>query len=571
MLANHDNSGTVVGRRQTEEVRKGKGSPPVEDDVAETTLGLEVDGQHVTVVECVGDVAVSVRSVMLDDLKDTVDLVLAGYKQHRNDPPMRVALSCDQIVTRGIDVTPAMKNRQVFDDAVYEALPLDRTATLAAGLFFDPAALTGANTLTAGVAAVAPRSAIADTYRAFVGRRTELVPPSFALAGIDGLWLGLRYAVSDLTLVVNGRPVLYRQLRAGGLDTIAGLLGDGESGSERLEIALHRSGPSDPVADAELDRWLRIVAMETRQTIDFWARSGEQVPEGIIAFGAAAAAVGLDGALASANLTNSFPDELHRAMSFIPPADRPAAVLAFAAARTVGLGAPQSVFVNPVITETAQENRRRTRQLARVSVGITAAVAVVATTLVPLGSAWVDRSAAAAALRDATAKYEPLAGVYEQLSSTYQREDAIAAVALEDTQWSDVVRFALGLAPSVDVTQFAATRTTNDAGTDVVLVTVTAERTGGTYADLTSWLSKLRSTVGITRAWSSSYTNRDGLAGYQLSFEIDPSILGTPRTSVDITSAAIAEAAPAQDEIPAIQDPAINSTEETTRTDEVAR
>ena len=511
--------------------------------MAETTLGLEVDGQHVTVVECVGDVAVSVRSVTLEDLKDTVDLVLAGYKQHRNDPPMRIALTCDQIVTRGIDVTPAMKNRQIFDDEVYEALPLDRSATLSAGLFFDPAALTGANTLTAGVAAVAPKSAIAETYRAFAGRRSELVPPSFALAGMDGLWLGLRYTVSDLTLVVNGRPVLYRQLRAGGLDSIAGLLGDGDSGTERLEIALHRSGPSDPVAESELDRWLRIVAMETRQTIDFWSRSGEQVPDAIIAYGVAAAAVGLDGALFSAKLTNTFPDELNRAMSFIPPSDRPAAVLAFAAARTVGLGAPQSVFVNPVVAETAQENRRRSRQLVRVSIGIIAAVVLVATTVVPLGSAWVERRTAQSALIEATNRFEPLKAIYEQLASTYQREDTVAAVASNDSQWSDVVSLALDVAPLVKITQFAATRTTNDAGVNIVLVAVTAERNGGSYADLTTWLSKLRSTVGITRAWSSSYTNRDGLAGYQLSFEIDPTILGTPRTAVSLTAGSVGEAA----------------------------
>jgi hypothetical protein len=502
----------------------------VEDDVADTTLGLDVDGMRVTVVECVGDVAVSVRSVMLDELKDTVDLVLAGYKQHRNDPPFRVALSCDQIVTRTIDVTPTMKNRQTFEDTVYTALPLDRNATMTAGLFFDPGALTApANTLSAGVAAVAPRLAISDTYRAFGARRVEIVPPSFALVGMDGLWLGLRYGVSDLTLVVNGRPVQYRQLRAGGLDSVAGLLGEDETGVERLEAALHRSGPSDPVAEAEIDRWLRIIAMETRQTVDFWARGGDQIPESVIPYGAASVAVGVDGALASANLTASFPDELNRAMSFIPPADRAAAVLAFAAARTVGVGAPQAVFVNPVAAELITENRRRNRQLVRIVAAAAAATALFATTVVPITTAYVDRRSAATELASAQNRFSPVADAYDQLSRTYLREDAITAVSVDDQQWSDVVRVALDLAPQVTVTQFSSSRARNDQGVTVVLVTINAEKIGGSYDDLTKWLDDLRRTSGITKAWSSSYTNRNEKASYQLSFEIDPLMLGIPR------------------------------------------
>lgn len=523
--------------------------------MADTTLGLDVDGMHVTVVECVGDVAVSVRSVKLDELKDTVDLVLAGYKQHRNDPPFRVALSCDQIVTRAIDVTPAMKNRQTFEDTVYTALPLDRNATMTAGLFFDPGALSApSNTLSAGVAAVAPRIAISNTYRAFGTRRVEVVPPSFALVGMDGLWLGLRYGVSDLTLVVNGRPVQYRQLRAGGLDSVAGLLGEDETGVERLEAALHRSGPSDPVAEAEIDRWLRIIAMETRQTIDFWSRGGDVIPESLIPYGAASVAVGVEGALASANLVAAFPDDLNRAMSFIPPADRPAAVLAFAAARTVGVGAPQSVFVNPVASELISENRRRNRQLIRIGAAAAAATALFATTIVPITTAYIDRQSAAADLSVAQGNFLPVADAYEKLARSYLREDAIIAVSIDDQQWSDVVRIALDLAPQVNITQFSSSRARNDQGVTVVLVTINAEKIRGNYNDLTIWLDDLRRTNGITKAWSSSYTNRNEKASYQLSFEIDPTTLGIPRDNASIipSNKTTDETSSSETEIPVI-------------------
>lgn len=511
--------------------------------MAQTTVGLEIDGGRVTLVESVGDVAVSTRSVALDNLDDTMELVLAGYKQRRGDPPLRAVLVAPQLVSRTIDVTPAMRRRAEFESAVYTALPVARDTTCPAGLFFDATAVTGAgDTLSAGAAAVAPRDAVAQAYQALRGRRVEVVPPNFVFTGMDGLWLGLRYSVADLTLVVEGRPVQYRQLRAGGLNAVAGALADPrepESGMERLESALHRAGVRDTVAENELDRWLRLVAAEAAQTVQFWQRSGDTIPEMLSVYGTGAVAVGAESALSAVGLPVGYPEELVRAMGYLAPADRAQALSAFLAARTVGDSMPFASFANPLAQTHAAESRLRNRVAVKTIAATLLLGAVTAVSVLPTLTAFVEKAATQRHLDDLTKDFAPQAALFTKLQELTGRSTVIDANAAGDLQWSAVARTALTPPGNIAVIQFTASNGTDENGTPAVVVSVSAELDGGDYADLTAWLEQLQSTEGIRRAWSSTFTNRDGKATFQVSFEMDPSLLGEPRTAEILVKTAV--------------------------------
>ena len=500
--------------------------------MAQTTLGVEIDGDRITVVECVGEMAVSVRSVELDDPADAVDLALAGMKTRRNDPSIRVGLAAPSMVARRIDITSSMSSRTVFEEAVYTAMPVDRTATCTAGIFHSPDLITdGIDQLGSGFAAVATRASVDRAYRAMGDRRAEVVPAPFTFEGSDGLWLGIRHGVTDVTLVVDGHVQAYRQLRVGGLDTVAGLLvdpADPESGRDRLAVALHRTGASDPVAEAELDRWMRTLALELRQTVDYWSRGGEQPGQRVIAHGAGAVAVGLLGALGEAGLESWYPDELNRMMAFIAPADRPLAIGAFMAARSTGTGMPQAAFIDPSSGETKAETKRRNRRLLVVGAVSTLVAVLVGSIVVPTVGALVQRNSARSDLSAAREVFTPVQSMWNALETGNIRRGIVAENITGEVNYAKVLRTVTGTAPDgYLVSQLNATR--NETGN--VTATATLSRPGGDYRELSAWLTLLRATPEVSEAWVSSFANRDGTVSFEITVTFDNTkVLSDDRT-----------------------------------------
>jgi len=489
--------------------------------MTQSSLGLEFDGEQVTVVEVVGDMAVSVRSVALDNLEETVELVLAGFKIKRSDAPIRVALAAPKTLLRPVDVTPTMRTRAGFEESVYNTIRASRELTTCAGLFFNPEQVAaGTDAVSAGIVAITPNEPVAAVYNAMGTRPAEVVAAPFTIT-TDGLWLGLRYASADLTLVVNGRPVNYRQLQAGGLSTVIGLLGDvsdPEAGQARLQDALHRSGPGDPIAEAELDRYLRLVSAEIRQSVEFFTRSGEQVPSTIATYGPGAVAIGLDGALAEAGFTVELPEELVRALGFIPPADRAVALGAFFAATSAGIDTPQAVYLDARSAEQEGRFAFLNKRGVRIGGSIAAAVAVFAYTVVPTASAFIERNGARSDRAKAAATFEPYAAQYSAVTDYRLRKGIVATARGAELKWAEVIRMLARSAPTgVTMTQLSAS-TDPQSGTTVA---ITAERAGGSYQELTLWLTELRAQPMVLTAWASSFSNRAGKSSYQLFVQLN--------------------------------------------------
>lgn len=512
--------------------------------MTQSSLGLEFDGDQVTVVEIVGDMAVSVRSVTLEDLEDAVELVLAGFKTKRGEAPIRVALAAPKTLLRRIDVTPAMQTRAGFEDVVYNTIRASRELTTTAGVFFDPDQVnSSAETVSGGLAAITPLEPVTAAYRAMGARASEVVAAPFTI-NVDGLWLGIRNNTADITLVVNGRPVNYRQLQAGGLNSVVGLLtdpSDPDTGRARFQTALHRTGANDPIAEAELDRYLRLIAAEVRQSAEFFSRDGESVPEAVVPYGAGAVAVGLEGALREAGFTVEFPEAVTRSLGFIPPADRPLALGAYFAAVTAGRDVPQVVYPDPRVHESGSALSFLKQRKVKIGAGIAAGVAVIAYTVVPTTVAFIERGSARNTNTELNEQFAGYEQQYETVVEYRNRNSVVTEARGIELLWSNPLRMLLITAPDgVALTQVSAT---NDPGAGATLA-VGAERPGGRYSDLTTWLETLRVQPGVKSAWATSFSNRGGKASFQIFVQLDAE---TFRRSAE---------APANDN-PATQEPAV--------------
>ena len=145
--------------------------------MADTQFGIEIDGQKVTIVEVLNDTAVSIRSVSLDNLEDSISLLLAGIKDDNQQAKIRAMLSIPKTAMRRIDVTSNLTSRKEFEDAVYNKLTVSRENTTVAGVFFRPELMDG-DTISPGVAVVAPLDPVNAAY-GHMGRKNEVVTKTF--------------------------------------------------------------------------------------------------------------------------------------------------------------------------------------------------------------------------------------------------------------------------------------------------------------------------------------------------------------------------------------------------------
>jgi Tfp pilus assembly protein PilN len=505
--------------------------------MADKSFGLSIDGDRVTVVETMGDIAVSATSVAAGSLADSLDAALSGIKQKRNDPPMRVALIAPSTLLRRIDVTAALVgSRADFEDAVFAALPANREVSATAGAFFDREALVG-DTVSAGAAVISPATRIEEVYAALGRRRAEVVASPLTLTGFDGIWFGVHHSVADVTLVVDGRTIAYRQLRAGGLSALLAVLGDPnvpELGQSRLLGALTATGPEDPLANVELGRYLRMLVSELSQTLDYWRRSGENVPatDQVLLYGPGASSPLAHSALVDAGLRPLVPESLNQALSYVPPASRAESLSAFCAAVTTGRHMPQVSFVNPLDAAIATASRKSRRRMFIVAGAGVVSVSLGLLVVKPIYEGWSTARLADRELTATLVEFDEKAELYHQSVDLETRRQIQQSALDAQPAWSEVYALVLASLPvGVDIDQVSAT-----ADSDEVTATVSVTMRGGSYGDLTRWLSKLATTDGVVEAWSTGFSQREDVASFVVSLRLKAQSTVAPNTAVEPTT-----------------------------------
>jgi hypothetical protein len=491
--------------------------------MAERSFGLSIDGDRVTVVETLGDIAVSSTSVAAGSLEDSLLVALEGIKQKRNDPAIRVALLAPSVSMRRMDVTGALANsRADFEDAVFAALPVNREVTAVAGAFFDVDGMVG-DAVTAGVAVVGPADRVEEIYRLAGKRRIELVASPLTLAGFDGVWLGLHHGLADVTLLSGGRPLAYRQLRAGGLNALLSVLGDPLDpalGPSRLLGALTGTRP-DPIADVEVGRYMRMVATELSQTVDYWRKTGEPVPGNseVLVYGVGGVSIA-ENALREAGFSVLMPELLLQALSYVPQASRSESLLALCASATTGRHMPQASFTNPLFAALL-EARKKVRKRVLVAAASVAVAGFLGLTLVrPFVDGWLSSRRAETNLAAAEAAFAEKSLWYYQKVDRDSRQAIVDQYRGEngtEPYWAQVYRVLFASVPrGSKLSQISST-----ISGDSVLATVSLTLTTDTYDDLVLWMDRLEDVDGVDRVWSSGFSvSEEGVASFDISLQL---------------------------------------------------
>jgi hypothetical protein len=472
-----------------------------------TTIGVEIDGTRLTVVEVAKGRAVSVRTVTGATTAEAIELLFAKFRQKRTDAPVRMSLATPGVRMRRIDVSSLLKQRRLFEDAVFSSMNTTRTGSTTAGLFFNPENLIG-DTVSGGVGVIGPESPVLAAYAAAGKVRTEIVPPPLSMIGANGLWLGFRYETADLTLVVDNQPVAYRQLPVGGLNAIIRRLGEG--GEDRMRAVISGGGMADPVAASELDAHLRQLVEEVVATIDFFRREGEHVPQSLCVYGPGAN-TGISSILAQRGFQVEMPEWLSKRLAVLPLADRDEAVGAFFAGATSGLGLPQVSFVNPDAARLAGELARRDQRAKYVLIGVIVAGVFALVGVGPLARAWLDARTAQSDLDSAKARLEQYREEDRLLRTLNARESTITEIDAQRVGWSEALAAVYDSKPSAaQITNLTAT-----GSGDTVNLSISIESSGG-YSELAGWLNDLTARYGNGSAWTSSFSTRDGITVYEM-------------------------------------------------------
>lgn len=485
--------------------------------MAESKFGLDIDGNRITMVEVLNDTAVNMKSVSLDNINDSVALILAGIKDKNDDVNIRGLIALPKTALRRIDVTSNLRTRKDFEDEVYSKLTVSRENTTAAGLFFRPELMEG-DTVSPGVAVVAPSDAVDSTYRAFGRRIVELVPPPFAYSGWDGLWLGLRFDTAELTLVRDNRVVAYRQMQIGGLGTVVGLLSDPSStsiGFERVENTL-KGTLDDPIAKSELDRYFRKVLSECQQTVRFWKQSGEEVGDEIFSFGIGGSSELLDICIAEVGFKKVFPSLISKQLSFIPLSERDLAVGAFFAAKSFGYDMPQASYINTAILEFKDKDAKK----KLIKTGLTFAGVALGLSLVFGGLPYfiglkgkIDINNDYNKVQIEKDKYSNDIKLYREIKL---REQLIDSILAAEPNWAETLSKSMDYLPqSVNIDSIQAVRDNNNLS-----VTINATFKGSAYNGISKWLDDIKVSGGATSAWMSNFSVREGKTSCQVNYII---------------------------------------------------
>jgi hypothetical protein len=491
-----------------------------------TRVGVEVDGTTAVAATVTDDRVVSVNVVSSDTPEKALAQILAGVKRN---VPVRVALVTPGAAVRRVDVSPAMLDRRQFETAVYAAVRASTEGTTAAAVFHDLDALT-AGGMCPGTAVVAPAEEVNLAYGASRRHRLEVVTPAFTFAGagLDGLHLGLRRSVTDLTLVSQGKVVAHRQIRDASIGDLATRLG-GVDVAMRVLLTEHLAA-TDLIHDDERGRWLRTLAQEVRRSLDQWSKTAVVTAETVHVYGPAGDAPLLPGYLSDVGLTTAVPDVVRQALSQLPGPGARSAVGAWLAARSLGEQLPQAVFPDPHVAQVIAAQQTSSRRTKLIAGGAAAVVALTALWLVPpmLGQRELD--AAQARKTAATARLAALAEQSAQMTADQARAAAADAGYAQRLRWSALLGQVWATAPA-GATLSSVTPAYSQQ-TQMVTVTVSANFRG-TVDDLSAWTQRLRTDLQALDAWPRSFSVERDRLNASLSFTIPAARLAltqeTPR------------------------------------------
>lgn len=499
---------------------------------SQSRIGIELDGNHATIVEVTGHSAVKTYFAVGSTPTEALlkGLEAAGVKPSKKANPIRVSLVSSNVAVRVVDLTAkALQSRSAFEDAVYEKMPDKRGVTTAAGLFFNKDELTG-DTLGSGLSAVVSAEAVEDVYRALSAYpKVEVVPPAFTLANYDGLHLAIRNSNADLTLVVNNKPVLYRSLKISGLNTIIESLGNDESAIQRVEAIINHSNSPDPIAEGEIASYLKNLADEVNKTLNAWERRGEELPTGIQVFGSGARIRDIIDYFEDADLKIITNETLIRQMSYIPLGNREAATGAFLAGLTYGVGAPASAYPSVVAKENMIAARKRKNVINRV-VAVVAVIAIpVAAYFGPVAAGRLEISNANDEKASAQERFDSNSEAISSLGDVISLEDSYQLIASNDPLWKEVLTQTFSTAETAEATidSISAEYLEDQL---VVSASASAYDPAATYAPLTRWLNTLQDPEGPIQAVSVttsgfSYTQETQISSFQVRFVVPSDLI----------------------------------------------
>lgn len=415
-----------------------KKSPSSSSRSKGSSIGVELDGAKATVVTVVDGVVESVRSITANTGLEAMSRALSGY---RMEDPVRVVLSSPSARSARIDITPAMSNRRAFTAESWRLMGSPEGYALS-GIMADTDAIL-AGRMSTGLAVALPADQVSATYEALemLGRRGEVVAVPATLVGQDGLNLIVRSRSVDVTAVNRGQPVGYQVLDVPGLDAMIMSLG-GEESRDRVLAALGGK-VTDPLASAEVARWLDSIVDGCTSAMASWKAAGINVPATITVMGPGAAAAGLLPSLRRRGL-NPSSVSWSKVFTSGTSADRLAVLPAYLAAATCGQNLPAAAFVSASAVKEARKAAAFRRRRLVASTAATAILLAAAPILLPLGAAfvyeqgwsiWSNRvtgqlldSATGAQILDAAAA----AAVTDGLSSSSSFVSTIAARLVKD-------------------------------------------------------------------------------------------------------------------------------------------
>jgi hypothetical protein len=487
-------------------------------------IGISVDGSRATLVMTIDDIATSTESVDLLDVATSIRSLLRGVKQKKNDPPIRVSITAASTTVRKVDVThKTLKSYEDFNNALFSAIPLPRDVTSMAGVVYDRENLVGDVTCV-GTAASVPTSIVSQVYEALESRRSEVVATPLVLSMYDGVWLGVHQNIASVSLVSGGQLAAYRQLRIGGLASVAStLLGASVEVAlmqERVHSALTTIDSSDTQALAELGRYTRMLTSELQQTVEYWRRTGETIPNdgAVLAYGPGAESVLLDDALSDSGLTRALCIPLDRSLVHIPASKRLDSYAAFLTAVSATTHMPYISYANPNAVANKATRRKKLKVLSVSAFSVIIASILGLVVVKPLLDAKSAESDAKVALRTAEEKFREIEDIYKQAEESSIRYSIIKEVTVNVPDWRYVYsEMYKSLPASSLVSQISST---SDQG--IVTLNISLSILNGSYADITSWLTRLEQISGVSDAWSRGFTTREGKVTADVSVTVLP-------------------------------------------------
>lgn len=342
--------------------------------------GIELDGTRATVVALTDGVASVVRSFTSDTgmqaLREAVSSLRPGE-------PVRICLATPSATAALMEVTSALDHRAAFTREALRALSAPESSAVSAVLT-DPDSVR-AGRVSPALAVALPAEQVASAYEVLesFGRTGEVVSVPATACALEGLSLAVRGRLVDLCLVRRGQPMAYHCLQSPGVEALVAGLG-GQAARSRVMSAM-AGELSDPLAAAEVARWVEALASEVADTVSSWRAGGLAVPSEVIVYGSGASTAGLPAALkrhglglAQTDLVRMLGPASTRNSSRLEP------ISALLAAMSYGSYTPASVYVSRSAVVAA---RRRASAKSRRTVAVTSMAAlalVVVPSLVPM-------------------------------------------------------------------------------------------------------------------------------------------------------------------------------------------